>query len=336
MSRSPSPSKRIDWVSVVLASLVGLLALGVVVGLVVKASAGGGTPKPHSETSSSVASGGATTEPSPTASDDQTIPLSSPSPTSTALADNLAVTDPADLVMEAARGYESGRFEATGATLTLNAADGQNFTVSYDLEGNYRATTENPIAPEWLLFEGALYGKMGEAEINIRKDDFQTLGKPNATWTDTATIANTQRRVLSASDIAAAAADLTPRMKNVTVTPQPDGTIFVEGLVPAAGSEAYADIYNLDTTATVVFSINPYGRLSGYTVAPINGDVPLTVTVDDYGPVTVSAPDSREVITQSDLELAARLMLASNVQQSASPSPSPSPSRERNPERGNR
>lgn len=304
--------------SLVLAGVVVLAVLTTAVLGVVRLVSGTGTdslpaPTPLSETSALPA------EPSQAAEDAVTAALTGPS---AADPDAPVDGDAVSVLAGAAREFQSAVFAANGVTVHLTTPDGQDVHLARDVDGNFRARTNSDVAPEWALMDGVLYARLGAAEITEHQADFASVGKPDAEWTSVATIAETQRRVLSAGDLVAAAADLGPWLKNPTVEKTTTG-VTVSGVVPATGTDAFHDVYNLGSTATVTFFIDQSGSLTGYTVEPINGAAALSAKVEYLSPVLVSAPDSSMVITAEDLSRAAVA--------SPSPTPTPTPTASRKP-----
>lgn len=259
--------------------------------------------------------------PAPSAPEENSVPAGS-----TTADQEAAVSD-----LEAAlSAYENKLSEAGGVQGSFISAASQEMLFSLSPNGDYRAVTTDPNAPEWLFVNPVLYARLGEMELNAQREALDAIGKSEAVWTDAATNGREQGVFLSAGNIANAVADLLPLMDDVFASDGPDGTVVIQGSIDLAGDLGFnAQAYNLKPVdrpdapetvrlASVAFTIDKSGILQGYIVQPPDGSQPVSLLLTKFSKVTIKRPGPARVITLKDL--------APILDNNPSPSPSPSAS----------
>ena len=271
-------------------------------------------PTPIAAPSSAAPTVPSTTEPSASPSDSaSSVPLPSDTASASSTQSEL-LGDPLQAINKGLSNYQQAIQDSSGVKASLVTADGQSVEIYIAPNGDYRALTGVSTAPEWLFVGGKLYARLGEKELKAQKDGLAAIGKPNALWTDAAVGADKEANLLAAGNIANAVADLIPLMDDIVLLPGEDGTIVVQGTVDLANAGSVGASYGLQKpstdsgaplTATVAFTIDKTGVLTGYIVSPPNGGQPVSVLLSDFTPVKLEAPSADLVVTLEDLAKAA-------------------------------
>ena len=234
-------------------------------------------------------------------------------------------TDPLMLLSQGLILYQNTLKEKEGAQGSLVAANGTSIKMFFMPNGNYRAETGIPSAPEWLLIDGKTYARLGSKEIEKQKSGFEKIGKPDAEWTDAAVGTDKQLELFAAGNLSNVVADLSPLIEMITVKEGENGSKVLEAKLPLDKAGKIANTYNLVRTpnemldpelayAKVIFTIDSSGMLTGYIVEPPKGKQPVSfVLFPDFEKVDLITPQDTKVITLEDLARAADLAVTENT-----------------------
>lgn len=261
--------------------------------------------------------------PPPTSDDSSAAPADTDDSTS-------EVVDPQALLMDALAAYETQLDLAGGVSGSFISADSQEMLITLHENGDFRAVTTNPNAPEWLYVNPVLYARLGEAELKAQQEALVAINKPKAIWTDAAMNGDQQGLYLSAGNIQNAVADLSPIMTDVVLVDGEDGTTIIQGTIDLTKDLGLnANAYNLKPVdpdaeasairlATVVFTIDSAGVLQGYIVQPPGSAQPVSLLLTKFAQPSIKKPSPDRVITLEDLAP----IMEDSPTSGASPSPS--------------
>lgn len=318
MASSSGPNPKI------LAGIVGLLALSLVaIPIMIPSDPVPNATQPVSESSldPDQSATGTPESAAPSVGDDSSSPVEVGN-------DDAAANAAAEAtIFSALAAYESQLSGAGGVYGSFISANSQEMMISLLPNGDFRAVTTDPNAPEWLYVDPVLYARLGPAELEAQKKALEAIGKPDAVWTDAAMNSETQGMYLSAANIANAVADLVPLMKRIEISEGPDATTIVQGTVDLTGDLGLnAEAYNLNpadatdagapTKASVVFTIDKSGVLQGYIVQPPGSAQPVSLLLTRFAAPSIKRPSPPRVITLEDL---------APIVDDSTTSPSPSP-----------
>jgi len=229
--------------------------------------------------------------------------------------DNSDVTGSAaeSTLFAALASYESQLALQGGVFGSFISANSQEMMISILPNGNFRAVTTDPNAPEWLYVDPVLYARLGQSELQAQKTALEAIGKPDAAWTDAAMNSERQGIYLSAASMSNAVSDLVPLMKKIMVSEGPNRTKVIQGFIDLTGDLGLnAEAYNLkpvdpeDTSralqqASVVFTIDSSGVLQGYIVQPPGSAQPVSLLLTKFDAPNIKRPSPARVITLEDL-----------------------------------
>lgn len=209
--------------------------------------------------------------------------------------------------------YESQLALQGGVFGSFISANSQEMMISLLPNGNFRAVTTDPNAPEWLYVDPVLYARLGQSELQAQKTALEAIGKPDAAWTDAAMNSERQGIYLSAANMGNAVSDLVPLMKKIMVSEGPNRTKVIQGSIDLTGDLGLnAEAYNLKPVdpedapralqqASVVFTIDASGVLQGYIVQPPGSAQPVSLLLTKFDAPNIKRPSPARVITLEDL-----------------------------------
>ena len=321
-------SGKNGWTTVLLPGAAAALALGLIAIPLLAPNA--------SEPTEIQESAEVTAAPTPTSDDTATSasPSGSATPIPSSSESSTPTQDPEAVLNSALAAYNDQILAAGGVRGSFISADSQEMTIYLKANGDFRAVTTNPDAPEWMYVDPVLYARLGDSELAAQKKALAAIGKPDATWTDAATTSDQQGMYLSAGDIANAVADLLPLTSRLRVTEGPEGSTVIQGVIDLTGDLGLnAQAYNLrpadasvssdvPTQAAVVFTIDASGVLQGYLVQPPGSEQPVSLLLTEFFEPTFKRPEAARVITIEDLAP----IVDDSTSQAPTPAPAPSAS----------